>query len=282
LASEGEVRVAVVVPCYDDGATLPETLASVEEQEPCELVVVNDGSTDPATLRVLEEAAARGVRVVHQENRGLSGARSAGVAATSARYVFPLDADDQLAAGALTALADALDASPDAAAAWGDVVVFGDTSLYYRPPRALDPWAITYFNELVVGSMFRRDALLAVGGWQLRDAYEDWDLWMALAEDGRTGIYVPGAMFRYRIHGSRMWRDAVARHGRIFDELRRRHERLFAARSRNWRRSPAPLRVRLLVPAISRLPLSEYSRHRLYHVVSRPGRIVRARLGRRR
>ena len=51
------IRVAVVVPCFNDGATLPETIRSVQAQEPAELVVVDDGSNDPATL---ESCRARG------------------------------------------------------------------------------------------------------------------------------------------------------------------------------------------------------------------------------
>src|SRR5205814_2953977 len=113
-------RIAVVVPCFNDGATLRETLASIDEPEPIELVVVNDGSDDPETLAMLAELEAGGGRVVHQENRGLSAARMAGVAATSAPYVSALDADDLEAPGALTALADALDADPDASVVWGD------------------------------------------------------------------------------------------------------------------------------------------------------------------
>ena len=46
-------RVAVVIPCYNDGRFLRETLESVREQEQCEIVVVDDGSTDAPTLAVL-------------------------------------------------------------------------------------------------------------------------------------------------------------------------------------------------------------------------------------
>jgi glycosyltransferase involved in cell wall biosynthesis len=92
-------RVAVVIPCFDDGATLGEAVDSLAGEEPHELVVVDDGTTDERTLRILEEREVAGVRVLRQENAGLSAARMAGVRATSARYVFPLDADDLLVPG---------------------------------------------------------------------------------------------------------------------------------------------------------------------------------------
>src|ERR1700693_221016 len=98
------IRVAVVVPCHNDGETLPETVRSVLAQEPTELVGVDDGSGDPGTTAVMQQLEEEGVRVVRQENRGPAEARMAGVRVTSAPYVFPLDADDVLLPGALTAL----------------------------------------------------------------------------------------------------------------------------------------------------------------------------------
>src|SRR2546428_8822508 len=154
-------RVAVVMPCFDDGPTLDQALSSLEDQEPHELVVVDDGSTEPATLGVLDRLRDEGVAVVRQENAGLSAARMRGVCETSAPYVMPLDADDELEPGALAALADALDADPRAAVAWGDVEVFGELKLRLRSGRALDPWRITYLNDVPGTSMVRRSALVA-------------------------------------------------------------------------------------------------------------------------
>ena len=67
-------RVAVVVPCFNDGALIREALRSVREDEPVELVVVDDASTDPATLEVLDGLRAEGVRVIrHEVNQHLLG-----------------------------------------------------------------------------------------------------------------------------------------------------------------------------------------------------------------
>ena len=46
-AGAGASRVAVIVPCYNDGRTLPETVHSIRGSEPVELAVVDDGSIDP-------------------------------------------------------------------------------------------------------------------------------------------------------------------------------------------------------------------------------------------
>src|SRR5579872_32972 len=112
-------RLAVVIPCFNDGAYLRDALRSIREDEPVELVVVNDGSTDPVTIATLAEIAAEGVTVLHQENSGLAAARMRGVSATSAPYVFPLDSDDMIEAGCLARLADALDADDSVAFVYG-------------------------------------------------------------------------------------------------------------------------------------------------------------------
>src|ERR1700733_3156271 len=148
-------RVAVIVPCFNDGATLREALASIREQEPVELLVIDDGSSDPATLALFEALRAEGGHVLARENGGLSAARMSGVAATSAPYIFPLDADDALVPGALAAMADALERCPRAGFAYGDYEVFGEYRGLQRSPARFDPWAMTYANFIPVSSLIR-------------------------------------------------------------------------------------------------------------------------------
>lgn len=272
-----------MVACFNDGATLPDALAALDAQEPVELVVVNDGSTDPDTLATLQRLRDEGVRVIDQENTGLPGARMTGVAATSARYVYPLDADDGIVPGSLTRLADALDADPAVAVAWGDQQLFGDVDLVSPRARDLDPWAITHLNGLPVSSMVRRSDLEATGGWVVKGGYEDWDLWMGLAERGRRGVHVGGPTHRYRIHGSRMLSESRSRHGEQYAKCVARHPDLFARRRQAWLRSTAPWRMKLLLPLVARLPrLGAPTRHRLTMFVSWPRHGLRMRRARRR
>jgi glycosyltransferase involved in cell wall biosynthesis len=268
-------RVAVIIACHDDGATIRAAVASLEGQEASELAIVDDGSKDPATLDVLAELEGGPASVVRQENRGPAAARMAGVAATSARYVLALDADDQLERGALTELADALDSNPDAILAWGDTEMFGATSFRVQKGSTLDPWLITYVNSLPISTLVRREALLAVGGWQLATGYEDWDLWMAFAERGWQGVHIGRTVGRHRVHGARRFAGDFSRHEQAYAELRTRHEALFAHRAQNRRRSISPRRLRLLLPVIDRLPLSTRMRFRLTLLSDQPVTVMR-------
>jgi len=274
-------RIAVVIPCWNDGATLGEALASLRDQEPCELVVVDDGSTDGDTLAFLAQLEAQGTAVVRQTNSGPAAARMAGVAATSAGYVFALDADDAVRPGALTVLADALDADPDLALAWGDLRTFGDAELTISTAADLDPWWLTYQNPLPSSSLVRRVHLEAAGGWQLQVGYEDWDLWLALAERGCRGRRLPLIAVARRLHDGRRYEADRDRHALILDRLEERHCALFSARRENRRRSRAPRRLRVLLPLVWALPLSLLTKRRAADLLARPGYTLRLQLARR-
>ena len=247
-------RIAVVLPCFNDGPLLLEALASLPRDEPLEVVVVDDASTDPATLEVLDGLRAAGTRVVrHPVNRHLSAARMTGLAETSAPYVYPLDADDQAVPGALGAMADRLDAVPEAAVVAGDYEEFGSQDLVRAIPDELDPYRVAFCNEYPVTAMFRRSVLEEVGGWrtELR-GYEDWDLWMALAERGLRMEHLGHGrpIYRRRLHGTRMLTGARRRHVDLYRNLRDAHPRLFAELREHRRRSPMPWRRKLLYPVV--------------------------------
>lgn len=249
-------RAAIVVTCHNDGETLSETIASVRNQDcEIELVVIDDGSSDPLTLRLLTELARDGVAVIHQKNQGQAAASMTGLHATSAPYIMRFDSDDTLAAGAVAALANALDGSSTAAAAWGDVETFGLTSFRIPSAPALDPWLVTYTNGITgSGALLRRTAVVEAGGWQLASGFEDWDLWMSLAELGHVGVYVPRVVFRYRRGRAGQLAGRLPDTGQHFDELARRHASLFALRAQNRRFSTAPGALKLAVSAVDRLP----------------------------
>lgn len=245
------MRVAVIVPCFNDGRLVTEAVASAQQSpEPVELVVIDDGSTEPETAEVLDRLEAEGVRVVHQANTGLPGARMTGLRETSAPYVFPLDADDLLVGETLPRMADRLDADDALAVCFGDYAEFGGPEDLVRAvPERLDPFRVAYTNEYPVSALFRRSALEAVGGWKaIRYGYEDWDLWMALVEAGHEGAHVgPGQLtYRRRLHGERMLTTAKRNHRELYRTLKDRHPALFADIATHREASDmSPLRKRL-------------------------------------
>jgi glycosyltransferase involved in cell wall biosynthesis len=249
--------IAVVIPCHNDGATLEEAVDSARRQDvPVEVIVVDDGSTDRATTAVLRRLARAGVGILHQRNSGPGPARMNGLRATRAEYALPLDADDRLAPGALRLLRDELDRNPAAVAAWGSARHFGKLDFVQHSLPSLDPWHLSYQNHLPLSALYRRDAVLAAGGWQLDGGYEDWDLWMTLAESGYEGIGVHVVTGEYRVQPGRRLSRSSSRHAERCARLRERHPRLYAERRRHRRASPAPIALKAALPVIDALPLS--------------------------
>src|SRR5262249_57383663 len=82
-------RVAVVVTCYNLGRYLDEAMESVLGQtfRDFEIVIVDDGSDEPETVRLLERYARPQTRIVHSPNRGLSAARNLGILETTGEYI---------------------------------------------------------------------------------------------------------------------------------------------------------------------------------------------------
>jgi glycosyltransferase involved in cell wall biosynthesis len=249
--------VAVVIPFFNDTDTLAGAIASVRAQDvAAQVIVVDDGSTEPAAHALLWRLQREGVVVFHQANAGPAAARTAGVRSASTDYVLPLDADDALAPGALRRLRDVLDSKPDVVAAWGSVRHFGALAYAQRSRAWLDPWQVSYQNHLPLSALYRRAAVLDAGGWQFQGGYEDWDLWMALAERGWKGIGIPEVTGYYRVHGGRRLARSARRHAERYAKLRARHPRLFAERARHRRASPAPALLKATLPAVHALPLS--------------------------
>ena len=97
--------LTVIVPAYNCAGYIDECLESVLEQLPtdCELVVVDDGSTDGTANALAPYEAQDNVRVLYREHGGASAARNAGLAAASGAFVAFVDCDDTMKPGFIAA-----------------------------------------------------------------------------------------------------------------------------------------------------------------------------------
>jgi len=247
-------RVAVLIPCHGEGPLVADAVRSVQEDEPVEIVVVDDASPDAATRDTLAGLERDGVRVIRLEvNAGVGNARSDAFDATSAPYVYPLDADDLALPGVLARMADRLDADSGAVACVGDIAEFGDHELVREIPARLDPYRVALTNEYPITALYRRSAVAALGAWRPFyevQGYEDWNVWMGLAERGGRIVHLGGPGYRRRLHGQRLNQLARRRHRERYEAMRRAHPDLFG-RLREHRRASdlSPLR-RALYPIV--------------------------------
>lgn len=100
--------ISVVIPVYNTKDYLRQCVESVLESDTadCEILLVDDGSTDGESPALCDKLAEEypAVRVIHQQNKGLGGARNTGIAESKGEYLFFVDSDDTVVAGALDVL----------------------------------------------------------------------------------------------------------------------------------------------------------------------------------
>lgn len=208
-------RVSVVIPCFNHGAFLDEAVDSVLAQtfRDFEIVVVNDGSTDPATLKLLSRYDRPKTRVLHTGNGGLSSARNTGISNAAGSYIFPLDCDDRIAPTFLEKAVAVLDARPEAWVVYCDAVLFGEKQgLWELPPYGAT--ALLFDNLILACAMYRKSDWQRVGGYStgFRYGWEDWDFWLSLSERGQEAVKLPEPLYFYRIRNGSMNRSMRLHH----------------------------------------------------------------------
>jgi GT2 family glycosyltransferase len=207
--------VTILTCTYNRGSLLPQALASARAQRwPCEILVVDDGSTDD-TPAVLE--ATPGIRVLRQANQGKASALQAGLEAARGEAVLVLDDDDLLLPGALHLLGKALFDHPELAVAMADSIVFdgekGEAKDYLpccRLPGSMSPLhTLQQVPALVSAALVRMSAQRAAGPYEpgmVRG--EDMDMFLRLARQGPfEGLPLP--VFLYRSHDAARGSSAV-------------------------------------------------------------------------
>jgi glycosyltransferase involved in cell wall biosynthesis len=203
--------VSVIIPIYNGGAKIGRALQSVLDQTftDFEIVCVDDGSTDdtPSVLSAYRDRiGSEKLRIVRQSNRGLPGARNAGVAASRGDLIALIDHDDQWLPKKLELTVGALNADPGASLVYTDMIIVneaGDEShpSAIKPDTAHAPsmdemlarmWPITPSTVVM-----RRRAFDRAGGFceQLICA-EDIHFWPLMREQGNF-IYLPDKLVRF-------------------------------------------------------------------------------------
>ena len=195
--------VSVITPFYNAGKYFEQTYNSVLNQTfPWfEWIIVNDGSTDEASVKLMKELAAKDkrIRTFSQENGGAVKARKLGVTESRSDIVIFLDADDLAEKRWVECLYWALVRNPDAAWAYSDSLGFDGNE--YLWDRAFSSTIEKSRNILIYAAAIRKmvfEKYPNVYADDTRNNYEDWQLWLKLLAQGQYPAHVQGFLFWYR------------------------------------------------------------------------------------
>lgn len=204
--------VTVCLTFYNLGAYLPDALASLAAQTypNLEVLVIDDGSTDAASIRTFEQQRPRypRYRFLRQANAGLGAARNRGLSEARGEYFIPFDADNVATPRMVERFVEGIRHRPALSALSAYFLAFRETSeiargefrYAYRPtggPHVLGSIENVYGDATAI---FRRADFSAVGGYETdRDAgVEDWEAFVKLVNAGYRVDVLPDYLYYYR------------------------------------------------------------------------------------
>jgi glycosyltransferase involved in cell wall biosynthesis len=181
-------QVSVIIPTYNRGRIIKEAVDSVlaQDYKDFELIVVDDGSTDN-TSDVLAPYG-DDIRVLFQENKGVSAARNRGIAEASGRFIAFLDSDDLWLPQKLSAQVEFFNQRPDALICQTEEVWIRNGIRINPKKRHQKPSGMIFKPSLELclvspsAVMIQRNLLDRVGGFdETLAACEDYDLWLRIS-----------------------------------------------------------------------------------------------------
>ncbi len=185
-------RISVIIPCYNHADILRRALEglSVQTLKPFEVIVVNDGSSDDPSVAVSEVSQILPITLITlKANKGAPYARNLGAASAGGDFFLFLDADAILQPTALQVLQGALLQNTDAVFSYSNF--FWGTKRFRGRP--FDVAALKNNNFIHTSSLIRRSAF--PGFDETLTRFQDWDLWLTIAERGGVGVWVDEDLF---------------------------------------------------------------------------------------
>lgn len=196
-------KISVIIPCYNQGQYLEESVQSVLNQtfKDLEIIIVDDGSTDQATIDILNNFDMPKTRIIHTTNQKLAMARNNGIKEANGQYIFPLDSDDKIGAKYLELANDILDNNPEIGIVYCKAEFFGAIEGAWNLPLYNFP-NILICNSIFCSALYRKSDWENVGGYNpnMLHAYEDWDFWLSLISLGVKVHRIDEVLFYYRQH----------------------------------------------------------------------------------
>lgn len=182
---------SVVIPLYNKELSIQNTIQSVLNQtcQDFEIVVINDGSTDDSA-KIVEGINDDRIRLIHQENQGVSAARNRGIKEAKYDWIALLDGDDLWETNHLEEINKMMGAFPNEKV-YVTSFEYSDGREMFKHPRQTPIFKIeNYFKEAIKENLMwtsivvvHKSCIDEVGGFNERlNRGEDLDLWARLAK----------------------------------------------------------------------------------------------------
>lgn len=195
--------ISVVVPVYNRREVFLQSLTSLVSQtySPLQIIVVDDGSSEDVrsvfeNVRTTSESEARSFLYIRQENKGAPAARNRGLVEASGEYVIFWDADVIGTPEMIQVMHDALQKNTDASFAYSNFL-FGK-KLFRGMVFSFEE--LKKKNYITTTSLIRKKDMIQ---WdESLKRFQDWDLWLTMAESSKKGIWIDRVLFQVQTGGT--------------------------------------------------------------------------------
>ena len=195
-------KVSIIIPAYNCGQYLTETLDSVLAQtyENWECIIIDDGSTDDTAI-IAQKYCNKSpqLKYYYQDNQGPATARNNGIAKTTGEFILPLDGDDIIEKTYIEKCVSHFHSCPQTKLIYCKAQLFGAEQGAWELPD-YNYESFIWYNSIFCSAMFRRTDFNNTLGYNpnMRYGLEDWDLWLSLIHEHDIVYQIPEVLFYYR------------------------------------------------------------------------------------
>lgn len=225
-------KVSVIIPCFNQVHWIDDAVQSVLAQtyKDFEIIIVNDGSTEPQTNSILNSYDNPCIKVIHTVNQGVATARNTGISQATGIYILPLDADDKIADSYIQKAVGIMESNPNIGIVYCQAEFFGDETGKWELPEYSFP-EILLGNVIFCSGFYRKSDWDYVQGYNPNMKYglADYDFWLSLINLGKDVFRIQESLFMYRQRSGSMSKS-ITREQRIqmVTQLFENHSKLYS------------------------------------------------------
>jgi len=195
--------VSIVIPCYNDKDYIEEAVNSalIQTYPNIEIIIVDDGS-NIVTKRVLQSVKNDKIKLIEQENKGLSAARNMGISISKGDFILTHDADDIFDPFFIEkALSVLLKNEKVGVVTCGCNYFIKKNQVVHRHmPTGGKLNNFLFKNNALGNSLFRKRCWEEAGGFdeKMKHGYEDWEFWISVTKNDWEVFVINEFLFNYR------------------------------------------------------------------------------------
>jgi glycosyltransferase involved in cell wall biosynthesis len=225
-------KVSIVIACYNDPFVEDAVKSALKQTyKNKEVILINDGSTDTSTLKILDALKPKVQVFRQQENSGQSNARNNGIKRAKGKYILNLDSDDFFEPEFVGMAVEHMEDSEDIKIVTCKARRFskkGEIDIFTPRGGKLDQFL--FHNSALGSSMFRKKDWEHCGGYEENLpilGFEDWELFLNMLKGGGIAYVIPKVLFHYRVReGSTTDRIKKEKHDK-FHHIINKHKDLY-------------------------------------------------------